>query len=299
MKLSRLHILLLFSFALLPVVTLVMAETISDESGSIITINGGIDCDAQGLFGQPYGSWINYSNSPPIILSTTTGFGECFRPDAVLSNFCCPVGYSCEPEGTFDPDTGFEQHSCKTSTLQFCHDFTEESSCINATSWIPNANIETYVGLGEDYCDSTESIYNASSDTTSCFAVTCGCEWSALNTTCLVESNRFEISCSAPDIENPIEQDVCNYNTVDLIDLCTEGQGIFYSWVIVEATGEYALGGSRADECKEGSETIPCGNVVKLPFFTVWQFFISLILIAGIYGMTLVRKRKLLLHKHF
>src|SRR3989344_640713 len=162
--------------------------------------------------------------------------------------------------------------------------------------------------VASDFCDESKDGFFAyqSGDICKVLKGPCNCEWTPNNPaiptgagSCQGTYPEFKIACSELN-DNPNDNDnisdfQCRKKTNELEDRCAE-EGIYIlSWTaqIYEVVGETAIPtGETSPSCDAGSKTFSCpNNNVQLPFFTMFNLMISLVVVLGIYFLMRFEKR--------
>jgi hypothetical protein len=105
----------------------------------------------------------------------------------------------------------------------------------------------------------------------------CFCEWDTSDGDCKAGSS---------EIDSPTEEGYCKYDT-NTVGSCEGGGFLIAEWT---ATWE----GDENDEsakCVDGSRTIECPAQIQLAFFNLYNMLITLLAIAGIYGILSLKKK--------
>ncbi|MAG02958.1 hypothetical protein CMI42_06475, partial [Candidatus Pacearchaeota archaeon] len=226
---------------------------------------------------------------------------DCYREEGVnldgeVQQTCCPIGYACGND-----------NRCEFTGQSFCSDFSEEDCDGNeavASSELDDLLNDDF-GLGCSYWEKYGDVCAEFVD--------CQCEWR--------DSEWRDSKCQAvsdhkvqdlTDNSAPIQN--WDYNSLpsNISELCSAGSDtpqsgkcsfdfkyegncndgdefVVRSWIVHWDQGD---GGesARPGYCEDDSDTVICGNVVKLGFFSLWNLLIVVLGLVVFYGFVLGRK---------
>jgi hypothetical protein len=161
-----------------------------------------------------------------------------------------------------------------------CGDFDSKTACEDSDLLTDNilSNVQDFTGLGGDFCFGETTTTSLGCEVN----VNCNCKWDDVNNIC---DGSFEIS--PVSLSDPLcnglspSGDGCkiSYNYSGAVD-CNSQDEYVLSWTSKwKDTGveNVSMG------CISGSTAIACPEKSNLPFFGVFNFIISGLLIAGVY----------------
>ncbi|MEN9625809.1 MAG: hypothetical protein RL557_137 [archaeon] len=248
---------------------------------------------------KPAGSYWKYPDSD--LISVTNDAGNCYEADGVdgmtreAKQTCCPVGFECQTV------SGTKQ--CVYTGKDDCEDYLTQSECEadSGHSEIARGDLES----GNFASCGMENIPYGNAGLCT-YGVSCKCAWSdsapegerctAAGTTIYstFESTprKWYVSssndpdktavynyCDSGEGESPLGGE-CIVEKTSVVTEC--GAGIKYK--VIQAFVRYS-GDNDAErfDCQDKTVEIPCGSIVKLPFFGWWNFAAAALLIAGYY----------------
>lgn len=216
---------------------------------------------------------------------------NCVNPSGIddagnLHTECCPASHFCNTASG----------KCEDSTVKYCSDYTDETSCNADSSNVGISDAEEVNGAGS--CS-----FNLNENVGSCVKNSfCGCSWQG--NSCDVEvvdsvcsslgncTNRAELSDSSGNLDSSKLNAFCGTNVlpssfgecvlnISRDNNCTGGYRAL-SWTATP-TGTF-----NAADCQNGEKKMPCP--VQLPFTSAAGVIIALALIVILY-IVLARKK--------
>jgi len=238
-------------FIILLGISLISAVTTSDDDSSLITIEGGTVCSANG------NTWIDTDTGVTTPTTGPFGVGNCRTPGP---RTCCPRGHICE--GITD--------TCVLTDKNICNDLNEDE-CGDYLQVVADKSINDI--KASNYCGTLTP-----GSTSNCVNVTdCSCAWDGVDCNAVDQQDEY---CHTPDVTNPLG--TCTYTVQGTpIDKCNEDGFMYYQW---QGTG--SLQGCIENT---GLRPVPCESLVRLGFFN-WISFIAVIFILGIYYFIVIIK---------
>ncbi len=210
-------------------------------------------------------------------LVETDSMNDCFRGNGVPSKTCCPSDKRCKKVST-------AEFRCEGEPApDFCSEYDNQFDCEGFDYDVAKRSVVKYTGI-EGICDgSYKESKVIGGKTCYRFVVDCRCEWDSGDDTCGPKSSRTNWTCpgdSSIDIDGN-----CDWQEIEKRDDCDNSGYIFYSWNTTWS-GEPP----KPVWCEDGSEKFRCST--RLPFFTLQNLIIAVIVIAFIYIVWLSRKNK-------
>ncbi len=246
-----------------------------------VSIAGGLFCSSNGE------TWSDYTDPSNPVVSPSLGLGNCYKPTAIEEKFCCPVGSECIGTGT--PGPGGELYNCIYTDRDFCHKLDNEDDCNDYTKWVAVNSIETI--HGEGYCGVDEDSWWDVGGGESCWnEIICSCEWDATESKC----NAIDTAVTSCVLGGRLVPDPgeCTYILESWEDKCDVDGLIYASWT-ASGEGVYGVGGAKQSECVDtGVMAIPCEQIVKLDFFTIFNVIVVVLILILIYYSYLNLKKK-------
>ncbi len=246
--------------------------------------------DVDGVPGSSIGEsyWIDQN-------SFTNSFNDCFRGDGVNQNGLTQT--SCCPQSSICDDT-LSPKKCKFDSKNKCQDFTTEVECSDNDGHPNIARTELDSILKSQFPGGCSDYYKRYGD--SCYEfLNCKCEWR--NSECKTASNHYVTDGNQNfdfnNLPNNIQQS-CNAQSSPISGECTfdftyqgncdTDEFIRRSWT---ASYENAAASSNDPEyCADGTDSIPCGQIVRLPFFNNFNLIITILSLITIYYF-IIKKR--------
>ncbi len=109
--------------------------------------------------------------------------------------------------------------------------------------------------------------------------ITCACRW----------FNDEEPECKGVYLYGGDEDEgICKFNSRIIKD-CEQGEGFMTTEITAEWTGPED--GIYPIDCIGGTRTIECPTYIALPFFNIYNFIISILVIGILYGVLVLRKK--------
>ena len=217
---------------------------------------------------------------------------------------CCPAGLLCIED------------SCVESVVSTCGVFETQPACAGGSP-DPNFIYETVAGelieqgieievddlIDSDFCVNENSIFSYEDDGL-CVVLNgpCACEWidsECVDTNAEIRAEREEGCDGIDEVDDATDVDgseelICEKATGVLENLCSTQGFYLLEWTgrLVETDGTTASP-STSPSCDNGERTFSClAEGVEVPFFTMMNFFMSLIFIVGIYMVIVMFKRR-------
>ena len=218
---------------------------------------------------------------------------NCSRPTGVnndgeiIISQCCPVGFSCS------------NNICIPDGKTKCEEFLNQTSCEDVNNWkIADRELDDIVSKNfENGCNFFEPYGDVCAE-----YISCVCEWSTSASSgdkCQAVSNhKVKIITSNVPFQNwdytNLPADITNIcNSVEQLHLkgkciftitysgsCESGDSfIKRSWKADWST----ISDPVPDYCKDETDTISCGDIVKLDFFSFWNLIIVVLFIIIFY----------------
>ena len=255
-----------------------------------------VDKDNQIFFPDSFSGQSFWVETDGEIINSMT---DCSRPIGVNEDGdiniaqCCPIGYSCNG------------NSCIHNEKTKCGEFLNQTSCEDNNNWmIADRELDDIVSKNfENGCDFFEPYGDVCAE-----YISCVCEWNASAQSgdrCQAVSNHKIkiITSSAPfqswdytnfpaDITNiclsseePHIQGKCTF-TFTYSGSCESGDDfIKRSWTADWST----ISDPAPDYCRDETDTVSCGDIVKLGFFGLWNF-ITIVLFLTIFYYLYTKK---------
>ncbi len=239
------------------------ATSCTDETSSIINIEGGIMCSNDGL------NWIDYSTNPPAFTPTMFPEGECYDEQGINSHVCCPGSADCVEKN----DEGDIYHICEYTGQDYCSSHVTESSCeehYGNDDFVANLSVYVANNFQGKHCGD----YNVATDTCVDYS-TCRCLW--ISNECRAYENRTKICDDDPG--NKEETGWCSWKLISTDDQCDSSGIMIFNF---EANPSDPPLIPPAD-CVNKQVSIPCEAIVKLDFFNWINFAVAVLFIICIY----------------
>ncbi len=240
-------------------------------------------------------SWKQWNSAEGKVEEWTTseeGDQSCYQPTGVPGPFCCPEGYDCNYYGVDITDddylncvpTLYEYNSCEDYTTERLGGAAEDA----CTSADPSHAAKSIVDSGqqdEAVCENNHFIL----DPSGCLVYTsCVCKWDSDEDKCYGDVRYSE--CYDPTTGDP-DPDVGNGNCTRKSSIlsgdCDTGDFITMQWNVIWE-GDNPVPAS----CPVGTTTKTIKCPIQLVFFTIFSFFISLIIIVFIYFLLYFKKKR-------
>lgn len=249
------------------------------------------------ISGSETSSWRFWDIATSTIINeeVTDASANCFNNAGEPSPTCCPdnAGECITEIG--NPDFG------KCAGAQhplYCEDYNADryggdtalaqTACDNYHPEVGERSVNRQVGLN-DYCGSTISEI-VGIDTCWRLVSNCRCEWK--DGACESKFSLSGSSCTGGGSDTG----TCRFITVAEDDQCSTLGTITYSWesrweddlgnLIVDPSNQPPLG------CQDKQKQFLCEDIPKLPFFTMFNFIISIISITFIYTIMIKKEIK-------
>lgn len=215
-------------------------------------------------------AWQVYSESTKV---TTASGSDCYRSNGFPSTTCCQIGQVCNL-------TSYKCYSPSTP-VNYCRDYTSlgKTACQNANSGVGELSVEEYK-QDSNFCN-----YGSYNDSTGCTLVrtSCKCMWFPSTGRC--DFNYTEVnSCVEGGTITSIPGN-CVISLGNVIDNCNSTGELKYDAI---ATWSGDLTDTQGN-CINKTVVASCGSLLKLPFFSVFNVIIALVIIAVLY---FIAKRK-------
>ncbi|MFA5173613.1 MAG: hypothetical protein WC438_00340 [Candidatus Pacearchaeota archaeon] len=255
-----------------------LGATICDESGKPISIVGLKSCKVY----ETYTEWINSSGNFPIL---PNGNEKCFVDTALelveSSDTCCPD----ESECVTDPPTAGDYGMCRVSLADMCMDYQTEEACKGHSQY--SADNTENAKYGEGFCGTWGDLGNG------CFSeIYCSCVWNASGGICQgqFDNQTFGDPAICTATSGGCKDYAANWDE-EFTSQCETGDIVTIHWGS-EPWGNYSTNPLLAALCVASDIEYPCSMGKKLPFFTSFNFILSIISIMGIYYF-LIKKNKI------
>jgi len=240
----------------------------------------------------------------------------CAQIPPVCSDTCESLGNNCgEVEicgETQNCGSCDESQTCETNfwnkkqcttieqrTVNFCWDYTDSSACSADGSRVCDPSIDNILFPSSGYtqmpaagfCDSNLPINFGGTITTplgqcNYYAENCTCTWDSTTNNCTAFYNQV-LKCGTETYRGN-----CTFATTKVDDKCDTTGFITYTR---KATWNAPsdLMDPLPGTCEDSIKTYKCPSTAKLPFFTAFNFVITLVSIIGIYFVLNLRNKKL------
>jgi len=246
------------------------ADTISDESSSIISSSGKIQCSSDGV------TWIDARSTPIQYYDTME---NCYSLDPQNTwpenqSMCCPLGYQCLQDPTELTSSGTPVYKCTPTTVNYCWDYKDEAQCNGYTPEIAQTSIEF---LGESCGIDTTSVTDLGNRV--CWSeYVCRCSWNRTSSECRAVREDIR-ECN--DINEPaVPEWKCSWTLTSTDDLCeTNGVTIFN----FQGNPEPLNAPVPPGECEAKQISVPCESLAKLDFFGFFNLILSIFSLITIY----------------
>ena len=249
------YIFIIGIFIILLGASLVSAVTISGDDSSLITIDEGIVCSADG------NTWINTNTG--LTTPTTGPFHDCYD-DTLTHQTCCPRGQICN----------IVTEECELTEKDICADLVDQTECEDYLQVVADKSINDI--KASNYCGTLTP-----SSTPNCVDVReCSCVWDTTNLVCNAV-DKLDTYCDTTGGGGTTSLGTCTYTLLDTVDKCEEDGFIYYKW------GGTTLDNHQDCTSNTGLRPVPCEGSVRLGFFN-WFSFIAVMFILGIYYFMVV-----------
>lgn len=267
-------------------VQFVFAAEISDESSTILKVNGIIKCDRSTEY---YGTrWIDGRGADMQYIPTTGENGNCFTPDPENSfdTTCCPQERNlCKSSGTSTSE-GREKGTCNISISKSCLDLKTESECNTATPSLAEYYYNKIIHTdGGEYCYTRSSLW-IESGKYAWNETSCSCKWNG--SSCIGALNYLKKFGDGISFSN---YGRCDNPIISVTDTCDSDGYIIYEigaeWVKIVGDPE------KPDDCVPPEPSrVACGSVAKLDFFSIFNVISVIISLMIIYSFYQIKDRK-------
>ncbi len=283
----------LFLLVISSMIQLISSTTISDENSVNFVLKGVIKCSQDGT------RWIDGTQTPPTEIPTMPQsnpdvYYNCKAPLGSLDPeiTCCPDSYSCV-NSNLPTSGGQERKICNMTTNTQCQDFKTQSSC-EGNAAIAKTFYQTIYFKGNPYCPNPDNCLYCQYGTQigpswncikgvqsgQCWNTSsCDCIWTN-NSICVPKIN-YTILFRGTDIQRESAGSCANpYNSVT--DNCaTEGYYVF-NIDAIWTPGTNGAGPSPG-ECEPRISQVPCGDVVGLGFFNMFNILSVIVILIITY----------------
>lgn len=271
-KMKNKNILTLMMGLIFLVLTIHMISSLRLSSGGAQTsfyTGSNVVCSINN--GNPY--WFENGNQ-------NNATGDCYRSNGIDQNGfpttgCCAAGYFCSGTGTgslCQPHTVDASQCSQYKTADECNSGSITDSIktsIETSAHLLNGNGNVINFCHNYYVDTIKCVYYGG----------CGCYWDSTSNVC----KSTYVSGNPCDPNNPNERS-CQISTSNVVNKCSSSNPtISLTWDarIVDSSGNTSVG--NESWCMTGSRDFPCPTKSNLPFFGLFNFVLSGLIIGIVY----------------
>ena len=217
----------------------------------------------------------------------TRSINDCYRPDGTdtsgnVQTTCCP-------------SSGLTECNINTGKCQLGPQFCEQADTQEVCEGLTVASPQLNDILQQDYglnCTINEADFGKFCHQ----RVECGCKWEASDSEC-ISFSEHEITDRNTGL--PIgsgSQGICNSTgriieneqrcefDFSIVDNCDSTGFIDRTWTVEWLNSDGTPSSTLPPlYCQPGDDQVTCENIVKLPFFGLWQVILTIVSLAGIY----------------
>ena len=216
---------------------------------------------------------------------------DIWEDDTFLDDFIRTVNASVDSNGTAVAEWTITQEDIDR-TVDYDEFYFEVNGVISAflsITFIEGLNCNEVITCldytNQNLCENDNTLCQVASDSipedVDCSdpLIDCFCLWNVTGNACNPAFTETEEGTG-------IEIGTCEYIS-ETNDNCDDGF-LVYSWIADWSGTEV----TRPGECVDGSRTIECPAQIQLPFFGIYNFIATVLIIAGIYAVLILRRRK-------